>query len=143
MTSLDEATSNAPDAEDIISKVELEFGLNDKQRVLFCIVCNWFIKKHILKIDCQPLSMIMTGLGGTGKTCVVNAVKAFMAHYGCAHLIHFLAPTGSATSLIDGMTTHKGLGIKIKASQNGKSNWQVGDKWQNIQVIFVDEASML
>jgi hypothetical protein len=61
-------------------------------------------EKHVLKLDTPPLSMIMTEPGGTGKMYVVNAVKAFMAWYGCAHLIHFLAPTGSAASFIDGMT---------------------------------------
>ncbi|KAG1880598.1 hypothetical protein C8R48DRAFT_560869, partial [Suillus tomentosus] len=88
------------------------FGLNEKQTVCFRLICQWFVNKHVLKLCTPPLSMIMTGPGGTGKTYVVNAVKAFMARYGCAHLIRFLAPTGSAASLIDGMTIHQGLGIK-------------------------------
>ncbi|KIM58075.1 hypothetical protein SCLCIDRAFT_41317, partial [Scleroderma citrinum Foug A] len=50
------------------------------------------------------LSMLITGPGGTGKTHVVHTVKSVMQHYNCAHMIHFLAPTGSAANLIDGMT---------------------------------------
>lgn len=66
--------------------------------------------------------MLMTGPGGTGKTHVVKALKDVMAHYGAAHQIRFLAPTGSAAALIDGMTIHKGLGIKVKSNEKGKGN---------------------
>jgi len=53
-----------------------------------------------------------------------KAVQSVMQHYGCAHLIRFLAPTGSAAALIDGMTVHKGLGLKIKSLNKGKGNRQ-------------------
>jgi hypothetical protein len=99
--------------------LEKHFGLNEKQTLCFRLICNWFVNKHILKLDTPPLSMIMTGPGSTGKTYVVNAVKVFMAQYGCAHLIRFLAPMGLAASLIDGMTIHQGLGIKIKTAHHG------------------------
>ncbi|KAG2124012.1 hypothetical protein DEU56DRAFT_744930, partial [Suillus clintonianus] len=139
------------------------YGLNGKQKTCFRIICEWFINKHVLKKeDLPPLSMVMTGPGGTGKTYVINAVKAVMSHYGCAHQIRYLAPTGSAASLIDGMTIHKGLGIKIKVNRNGKSNRQLGessedytvlisvqsrtqlrDEWRFVEIVFIDESSML
>ncbi|KAF8231124.1 hypothetical protein L208DRAFT_1278606 [Tricholoma matsutake] len=59
------------------------------------------------------MRMLLSGPGGTGKTHVVNAVQQIMKIYGYQHSIHFLAPSGSAASLIDGMTIHKGLSIKI------------------------------
>jgi len=62
--------------------------------------------------------MLMTGPGGTGKTHVVKAVQALMQRYGCGHLIRFLAPTGSAASLIDGMTVHKALNIQIRSADS-------------------------
>jgi len=71
--------------------------------------------------------MLMTGPAGTGKTHVVNAVRALMAKYGDKHSLQMLAPTGFATSLIDGMTIHKGLGIKIKSHQKGKGNQNPGE----------------
>ncbi|KIO27737.1 hypothetical protein M407DRAFT_47174, partial [Tulasnella calospora MUT 4182] len=52
------------------------------------------------------LKMMMTGPGGTGKTHVIRALTALMSLYGCSHRIRFLAPTGSAASLIEGMTIH-------------------------------------
>lgn len=69
------------------------------------------------------------------KTYVVNAVKAFMSRYSCTHLIRFLAPTGSAASLIDGMTIHQGLGIKIKTARHGKANRDVGESSEDYTVL--------
>ena len=106
--------------------------------------------------------MLMTGAGGTGKTHVVKTVQKVMDHYGCAHRIRFLAPTGSAASLIDGMTIHKGLGIKIQSKEKGKGNRKLGsdledytvvisiqnqtklrDEWRDVVVLLVDECSLL
>ncbi|KAG2150886.1 hypothetical protein DEU56DRAFT_728254, partial [Suillus clintonianus] len=98
--------------DDVMRHYEKHFGLNAKQKNCFRIICQWFVNKHILKNNNQPpLSMVMTGPGGTGKMYVINAVKAVMSHYRCDHQIRYLAPTGSAASLINGMTIHKGLGI--------------------------------
>ncbi|KAF6750247.1 hypothetical protein DFP72DRAFT_748706, partial [Ephemerocybe angulata] len=109
-----------------------------------------------------PLRMLMTGPGGTGKTHVVRAVKEVMAHHNAAHQLRFLAPTGSAAALIDGMTIHKGLGIRIeKANKSGKGNRTIGEgedlsvimsvknksklreEWKNVDVLFIDEVSLL
>jgi len=106
--------------------------------------------------------MLMTGPGGTGKTHVVKAVQAVMQHYGCGHLIRFLAPTRSAALLIDGMTIHKGLGLKIKSVKKGKGNHEAGaagedylvlisvqswtqlwEEWKNVEYLLIDEVSLL
>jgi len=55
--------------------------------------------------------MFMTG-PGTGKTHVVKAVQKVMEYYGVAHNIRFLAPTGSAATLIDGMKSIRALESK-------------------------------
>lgn len=80
--------------------------------------------------------MLMTGPGGTGKTHVVSAVRSVMTHYHCGHMICFLAPTGSAASLIDGMTIHKGLGIKIKVNNKGKGNCLPGESEEDYTVLI-------
>lgn len=105
----------------------------------------------------------MTGPGDTGKTHIVKALRKVMTFYGSEHRIQFLAPTGSAASLIDGMTVHKGLGIKIvKSDGKGKGNRCVGeseedytvlvsiknrtqlrDEWRNVDILLIDEASLL
>ena len=80
--------------------------------------------------------MLMTGPGGTGKTHVVRVLKDVMAHYGAAHQIRFLAPTESAGALIDGMTIHKGLGIKVKSNEKGKGNRKLGEQLQDYSVVI-------
>ncbi|KIM66485.1 hypothetical protein SCLCIDRAFT_110469 [Scleroderma citrinum Foug A] len=147
--------------------------LNSKQWIAFHIITQYFIQKFIIKQDTpsKHLSMLITGPGGTGKTHVVHAVKSvivlrcarnIMQHYNCAHMICFLAPTGSAANLIDGMTIHKGLGIKIKSHKKGKGNREPGeteedysviiniknctqpqDEWKNVEFVLIDETSLL
>ncbi|KAH7921154.1 hypothetical protein BV22DRAFT_1019891, partial [Leucogyrophana mollusca] len=112
------SASQASSPEDIVATIGQGFNLNEKQWLAFQIVTDFFLRKHVTKVceSTERLTMLMTGPGGTGKTHVVKAVRAVMQHYGCGHLIRFLAPTGSAAALIDGMTVHKGLGIKIRSS---------------------------
>ena len=150
--------------ETILENVRTKFTLNQKQSWAFEIIANNFLDRCVRKIDgTKPLRMLMTGPGGTGKTHVVKAVKEVMGHYGSAHKIRFLAPTGSAASLIDGMTIHKGLGIKIvKDDGRGKGGRNLGeskedpsvlvsiqnkillrDEWQHVEVALLDECSML
>ena len=149
---------------DVLSTIEQDFNLNVKQVQAFRIISQHFIKKFVLKIATEkPLQMLMTGPGGTGKTHVVKALKEVMKKYGCEHNIRFLVPTGSAASLIDGSTIHKGLGIKIlKADGRGKGNRSPGesqedytvlvsiknksqlrDEWRNVNIVLLDEASLL
>lgn len=151
-------------AEDVINNVGNEFNLNEKQWTAFRIISRSFVNRHIYKtdLDNDPLRMLMTGPGGTGKTHVVKAVKKVMEHYGAGHKIRFLAPTGSAAALIDGMTIHKGLGIKIKSGEKGKGNRKLGednedytvvisiqnrtrlrDEWRDVEVVLLDESSLL
>ncbi|KAG2746802.1 hypothetical protein P692DRAFT_201717844, partial [Suillus brevipes Sb2] len=112
-----ECVATLPDDVDpaaVIRKIGNEFKLNEKQWVAYQIIAEDFVHRILeQQIDPGPaLTMLMTGPGGTGKTHVVKAVRAVMAYYGYSHIIRFLAPTGSAAALIDGMTVHKGLGIK-------------------------------
>ncbi|KAG1779378.1 hypothetical protein EV702DRAFT_923351, partial [Suillus placidus] len=98
-------------------KIGNDYHLNKKQWVAYWIIAEHFVHSFIEKRDDPPPApiMLMTGPGGTGKTHVVKAVRAVMEYYGYDHIIRFLAPTGSAAALIDGITVHKGLGIKIKS----------------------------
>ncbi|TFK20677.1 hypothetical protein FA15DRAFT_547955, partial [Coprinopsis marcescibilis] len=144
--------------------IEQTQKLNKQQSVAYRIITTHFIQKYVLKDETEkPLRMLMTGPGGTGKTYAVNAVSEVLKMYRCSHAIRFLAPTGSAAALIDGMTIHKGLGIKIDSSSSkGKGNripGQSGEdmsvvvniktsqnlraEWKHVNLLFIDEASLL
>jgi hypothetical protein len=163
----------------ILDKVEHEYSLNHKQHIAFWIAASKFIQDHqahLHRVSSQddsqslgpgfqtvpPMRMFMTGPGGTGKTHVVKALHAVMAAHGCKHQIQFLAPTGSAAALIDGMTIHKGLGITIVANIKGKGNCKPGEhiedysvainvknkshlreEWENVDFLLIDEVSLL
>jgi len=62
--------------DNVISKIGGDFGLNEKQRIAFCIIAKFFVEKHILKclMTLPHLTMLMTDPEGTGKTHVVKAV---------------------------------------------------------------------
>lgn len=151
------------DPESVVTRIGSKYNLNEKQCMAYRIITTYFLQKFVVKKDTpERFCMFMTGPGGTGKTHVVRAVKTVMDHYNCAHLIRFLAPTGSAANLIDGMTIHKGLGIKIQSHRKGKGNREPGenkedlsalisvknrtqlrDEWKNVEFLLVDESSLL
>ncbi|KAF6746380.1 hypothetical protein DFP72DRAFT_759606, partial [Ephemerocybe angulata] len=96
----------------IIELVQCERKLNERQSMAYRIITSHFISRFLLKDGSEkPLRMLMTGPGGTGKTYTVNAVREVLEAYRSGHTIRYLAPTGSAAALINGMTVHKGLGI--------------------------------
>jgi hypothetical protein len=136
-----------------------------QQWIAFRIISKCFIQNYIHKNTLnnrKPLRMLLTGPGGTGKSHVVKAVHKLMEYYGAGHTIRFLAPTGSAASLINGMTIHKGLGIKVQSTQKGKGNRKIGDdqqdysviistqnkvklrnEWRHVETVMIDECSLL
>jgi hypothetical protein len=59
-----------------------------------------------------------------------------MKFYGAERTIRFLAPTGSAASLVDGMTIHKGLGIKVQSTNKGKGNRNLGEHQEDYSVVI-------
>ena len=141
-----------------------EFGLNEKQKVVYDIVARKFIDQHVLKVaDCgKPLRMLMTRPGGTGKTHAVKALQKLMTLHNLQHLIRFLGPTGLSAKQIGGSTIHKGLGLSIALKSKGHGNRNVGDsnedysatisvknrtliwnEWRDVSFAFIDEYSLV
>jgi PIF1-like helicase len=120
--------------------------LNAQQLIAFQIIAGEFFKyiedkeKDVNKpteANFKPyMRMLLSGPGGTGKTHVVNAVQQVMKTYGYQHSIRFLAPSGSAASLIDDMTIHKGLSIKVQKQGKGKGNRIAGDVAEDYSVLI-------
>lgn len=126
---------------EVFDKISVNFKLNEKQKQAFFIMVNSFFEQQAWArsdksgIKPLPLRMVMTGPGGTGKTHVIKALLAVMEHYGMSHVMRKLAPTGSAATLIDGMTVHKGLGIKVRKKNKGKGNRVPGDNTEDLSVL--------
>ena len=151
--------------EEIINIVGEQHHLEKQQWIAFRIITRSFLENHLNHLASKktnPLRMLLTGPGGTGKSHVVKAVHKVMEHYRVGHTIRFLAPTGSAASLIDGIIVHKGLGIKVKSTDKGKGNRKLADnqedysvvittqnktklrdEWRLVEIVMIDECSLL
>lgn len=171
LPSLAEGNGDKESTEDLLNRIIMEETLNEKQTIAFQIIANAFLlflndRKNGHNPFDDPnfkpyLRLLLSGPGGTGKTHVVRAVQRVMEAHGCRHNIRFLAPSGSAAALIDGMTVHKGLGIKVqkKKKHDGQSNGDVSedysvicsimdrtklrDEFKDVMVIMLDEVSLL
>ena len=117
-----------------------EFNLNDEQNRAFRIIAN-----HVVLPNSEPLKMYIGGMGGTGKTGVLNAVSKFFESRNEAYHFVIVAPTGTAAALLSGSTYHSVLGINDidGNSSAAKTLIQVQTRLLGVDYIFLDEVSML
>ena len=100
--------------QDIIDSTVKEYQLNKEQERAFRIVAN-----HASSRSKQQLKMYLGGMGGTGKSQVIKALKAFFEKRHEAHRMRILAPTGTAAALLGGFTYHSILGINLYIKGSG------------------------
>ena len=117
-----------------------DFSLNEEQDHAFCIVAN-----HIVLPNSDPLKMYIGGMGGTGKSQVLNAISKFLEKRNEAYCFIIVAPTGTAAALLSSSTYHSVFGINDISSdaQSSKTLIQVQTRLQGVDYIFLDEVSML
>ncbi|KAK0432389.1 hypothetical protein EV421DRAFT_1719583, partial [Armillaria borealis] len=104
---------------DLLNDTVQKFKLNTEQEIAFRIMADTFIKREP---EPFPLHMFLTGPGGTGKTHVIKALCDVMDAFGYRHAVRFIAPTGSAAALNNGLTVHKAFRIKICNRSNQHNN---------------------
>lgn len=115
--------------------------LNNEQERAFHIIAN-----HLSLPHQKQLLMYLGGMGGTGKTKVINSVLAFFAEREESYRFKVLAPTGSAAALIGGNTYQSVIGINDRQKFDKISEQMLGkvrDQLSGVQYIFMDEVSML
>lgn len=95
----------------------------------------------------QGTSFCLTGPGGTGKSHIIKHIKEYCQSSGKKYAITAL--TGVAASLIGGQTLHawSGLGLMADTPESliakVNSNPQVLERWKSIEVLVIDEVSMM
>ncbi|KAJ7290060.1 hypothetical protein C8J57DRAFT_978655, partial [Mycena rebaudengoi] len=99
------------------------FTLNPKQKLAFLLK----VDNRIKRLDCpttehKPFRLIIGGSGGTGKSHIYDALRAFYDEVGLLPELTFTAPTGVAASNVRGSTTHSEGAIRVPSSVLAKPN---------------------
>jgi hypothetical protein len=120
-----------------------EYSLNSEQKRAFHI-----ITEHASQpIDSAPqLLMGIFGEGGTGKSRLIDALRAWFSIVGRGAEIRVTAMTGSAASHIRGSTLHSATGIKVEYGERSINRGSISKKaaeWCDTRYLIVDEVSMI
>ena len=132
--------------------------LNADQKRIFDKVAHHLLhqKEHEeekCKCDIKPLQMFISGVGGTGKSFLIEAVKAFVDDLwpsdDCKCAI--TAPTGLAAFNVGGVTIHRLFQLPIEHEGREAGYWSLPKAAQKVmktalrslKVLIIDEISMV
>ena len=157
-SAMDDALSmnaNPPDKLDLDTRVGM---LNAEQRRIFDGVKEHLLhqKRHedgICQCDIKPLRMFISGVGGTGKSFLIEAIRALVASIWPEHNLTcaITAPTGLAAFNVGGVTVHRLFQLPIEHEGRTAGYWSLSKESQktlktslrHVKVFIVDEVSMV
>lgn len=120
--------------------------LNSDQRRAYNLVQRHFLA-HDSATPLPQLLMQIQGEGGTGKSTVIRAISELFKAHGVKHKLFRAAPTGIATSLIDGSTIHTlcHMGVRHASTSNvsDKVIQALRKTWKDVRYLIIDEISMV
>ncbi len=103
--------------------------------------------------DFKPLRMFVSGVGGTGKSFLIEAVKALIASMWPSNGLTcaIAAPTGLAAFNVGGVTIHRLFQLPIEHEGKPAGYWSLPKASQkvmkttlrNVKMLIVDEISMV
>ena len=122
-----------------------QFSLNDDQAFAFQIIADQTIGRS--KVGSQ-LRMGIFGEGGTGKSRLIDAIRAWFKFCRREEELVVTATTGAAASKINGTTLHSATGISFskKKRRSDEEDVHVTKKmkdWTDRNCMIVDEMSMM
>jgi hypothetical protein len=120
-----------------------EFSLNEEQRRAFTILTD-----HASRAAGSPGQLLMGifGEGGTGKSVLIDAIRAWFEIQDRGEELMVTAMTGSAASHIGGSTLHSATGIKVEKGERSTIARAIPKKaaeWCNKRYLIIDEVSMI
>ncbi len=126
----------AEDLQAVTDEVIAEYNLhsNSEQLRAFEIVA-----RHVCFHGPQ-LSMYVGGVGGTGKSYVVQAILRLFTLLGRRNEILVSAPTGAAAVLIGGYTIHS---LLLLPNEENPDLQALAVIWENVLYLIIDEISMV
>jgi len=134
--------SNETQVEQTIAHVIADFSLNEQQSQAFQIVAH-----HSLDTTEDPEKQLLMGLfgeAGTGKSRLVDAIKAWFSLLNRSAELIVTATMGAAAFNIQGSTVHSALGIAIeRGDKTRKMGFTKKKEWRDRWYLIIDEVSML
>jgi len=99
------------------------------------------IARHVVMPQKEQLLMYIAGVGGTGKSHLINAAVLLFSRLGRREELLLGAPTGIAAVLIGGSTLHS----LVMVTPNGASTDMsvLGAIWRDARYLIMDEISMI
>lgn len=116
--------------------------LNEEQERAFRIITN----HSTVAVQQQQLLMYIAGMGGTGKTKVINTVIESFRLRDQQYRVLVVAPTGTAAALLGGCTYQSLLGMRESGGSDRITERTLSiirEKLEGVDYIFFDEVSML
>ena len=133
---LTDGTHDEPAIMDIVHK----FTLNKAQERVFRIIAYHTLGRS--KVGPQ-LRMGVFGEGGTGKSRLIAAVRAWFAVLNRQNELMVTATTGSAAFNVAGTTLHSAANLPIGKQKKKKIGSDKGKGWIDRHYLIVDEVSMM
>ncbi|KAJ7586001.1 hypothetical protein C8J56DRAFT_723021, partial [Mycena floridula] len=95
----------------------------------------------------KPHRLIIGGPGGTGKSHIYDALRAFYQELGILTELTFTAPTGVAASNIRGSTVHSEISLrtsfKALTKRNSKPLKELIARLEPTRTLIIDEFFFL
>lgn len=126
--------------DELIQEIFASHTLNDAQRRAFALIAY-----RLYRPQGEQLLMYIGGMGGTGKSQILHALRAFLRRKNEDYRVLVTAPTGTAARLIDGSTYHSVMGFSGLNDYNPSATVlsNVRERLQYVDVLFLDEISMV
>ena len=137
---------------------EMVSMLNQDQRRVFDHIKThlWHLKSHEThecSCDLKPLRFFVSGVGGTGKSFLIEAIRALVTSIWESDdlLCAIAAPTGLAAFNVGGVTIHRLFQLPVEHSARAAGYWALPKQSQkvmkatltNVKVFILDEVSMV
>ena len=121
-------------------EVASHWSLNAKQKIAYHLIVNQCIHP-----TSEPLSMIITGAAGTGKSRIIRAAQDFFTCRNEGQRFRLASFTGIVAQNIEGVTLHSALALSAFSGERLASTTRntLIRMWQNVDILFIDEYSMI
>ena len=129
----------------------------DQRRVFDSTKAHFLHQKHHEANQCScdfaPLRMFLSGVGGTGKSFLIETIKALVNSLWSSDnlLCGIAAPTGLAAFNVGGVTLHRLFQLPVEHATKAPSYWPLPKMSQkvmratlsDVKLFIIDEISMV